>query len=142
MTLTLGLSLALLGGCPATPTADGGIRADDARVRELLPGQDKTVAYLDLTNAGPEPITLIEARSRHARAIEIHQHTRNGNMISMRRVKSIPIPSSETVRLAPGGLHLMLFGVDTLAPSIEIQLLWAHGQVVNVPFRRVTIGAP
>ena len=130
--------LPLLAGCPAGPTG-AHIDVQDARVRQLLPGQTKTVAYADLTNNSPRPINLVSAHSDSARSIEIHQSTTHGDMVAMRRVESIVIPGEETVRLAPGGLHLMLFGVADLPPHIDIELFWADGQVVSIPFRRTSI---
>ena len=133
--------MALLGACQA-PTEDGeSVRAEDARVRQLLPGQDKTAAYVDLYNDGAAPITLIGARSTHARAIEIHESVTAGDKVRMRRVKSVVIPGKETVRLAPGGLHLMLFGVEAVPASARIELLWAHGEALSVQFRQVAVGA-
>lgn len=142
--LSVLLGLCLLVGCSDANDA-GDIRVHDARVRQLLPGQlpgeGKTAAYLDLTNTGPAAVTLVQARSDHARSIEIHQTSRQGDLLSMRRVDSVRVAGKETVRLAPGGLHLMLFGVDNLPSSIEIELFWAHGEIIRVPFRQISIGA-
>ena len=138
----VGFSLCgLLAGCsdPSGPAA--GIIADNARVRALLPGQNKTVGYVDLSNPGDRAITLIRATSAHASAIEIHATGRRGDMVTMRRVNTLEIPGKETVRLAPGGLHLMLFGVEGLPPSIEVELHWASGSITPVTFARVNIGA-
>ena len=132
---------ALLASCSGPPAKTTGIAADNARVRALLPGQSKTVGYVDLSNQGDSAVTLIKATSAHARVIEIHSTGRRGDMVTMRRVDSLEIPAKDTVRLAPGGLHLMLFGVEHLPPSIEIALHWATGDITRVSFARVNIGA-
>ena len=133
--------MALLAGCAPPSGAVSDVNVENARVRELLPGQSKTVAYLDLSNRGSAEVTLLKATSSHAKTIEIHQSTRRGNMVSMRRLDKVVIPGKETVRLAPGGLHLMLFGVERLPPSIEVELHWAHGEVMRVSFATVSFGA-
>ena len=131
----------LLASCTDPSAQSAGITADNARVRALLPGQNKTVGYVDLSNHGEGAVTLIKATSAHASAIEIHTTGRRGDMVTMRRVDSLEIPGKETVRLTPGGLHLMLFGVERLPPSIEIELHWAAGDITHVAVARVNVGA-
>jgi copper(I)-binding protein len=41
----------------------------------------------------------------------LHTHIRDGEVMRMRPVADIPIPPGETVRLRPGGLHVMLIGL-------------------------------
>jgi copper(I)-binding protein len=138
--VVMALSLSLLAGCPATPDDANGIRAQNPWVREPLPGQSKTAAYLELRNNTSGPVTLIKAHSTHARAIEIHESTNKDGMVGMRRVDKVVIPGQETVRFAPGGLHLMLFGIDELPATVEVQLVLASEQTITVPFRRAAAG--
>ncbi len=128
---------AALAGC----SGEGLLRVEDARVRDLIPGQDKTVAYLDLRNPGSAPVVLVGAESPQARAIEMHTTTRDGGVMRMRRLQQVEIPPGETIRFQPGGHHLMLFGVRSLQEHILIRLIFADGSRQEVAFRRVEIGA-
>jgi len=43
--------------------------------------------------------------------VEIHSMNMDGGVMRMRRLDGVDLPSSGTVALAPGGLHMMLFGL-------------------------------
>ena len=117
------------------------LQADNARVRALPPGINTTVAYADLVNTGANPITLTAARSPHAETIEFHETTRSGQIMQMRRMDSIVVQGHQTVRLAPGGLHLMLLAVTRLPAHIEVEFSTSEGRAFIVAFRRVALGA-
>ncbi len=128
--------VAVLAGC-AEPAA---ITVENARVRALIPGQDKTVAYMTVRNATEEPATLTAARSEAVRAIEIHTTRMEDGVMRMRRLKTVEIPAGTTVAFQPGGRHLMLFGVTSLPAELSIQLEFADGDVLPVPFEQIEIG--
>ncbi|MBH81386.1 MAG: hypothetical protein CMQ49_12840 [Gammaproteobacteria bacterium] len=129
-------ALLLTAGCSGEV-----LQADNARVRALPPGINTTVAYADLVNTGANPITLTAARSPHAETIEFHETTRSGQIMQMRRMDSIVVQGHQTVRLAPGGLHLMLLGVTRLPAHIEVEFSTSEGRTFIVAFRRVALGA-
>ena len=116
------------------------VRVEDARIRALLPGQNKTAGYFDIINDGPQPVTLVGASSAAAGAIEFHRSIHDGDMVRMRRVEKVVIAPAETVRFQPGGLHLMLFRVDSLPQRTQIQLQTSAGEPINAVFRRVAPG--
>ena len=75
-------------------------------------GQGRTGAgFLTLRNAGSAPDRLISATSPVARTVELHTHMREGEVMRMRPVQAIDLPPGQEVRLAPGGMHLMLIGL-------------------------------
>jgi len=116
------------------------VRVEDARLRALLPGQNKTAGYFDITNDGPRPVTLVGASSPAAGAIEMHRIIHDGDMVRMRRVEKVVIAPAETVRFQPGGLHLMLFRVDSLPQRTQIQLQTSAGEPIDAVFRLVAPG--
>lgn len=132
--LTLLMSL---GACSPAPD----LTIENARVRALIPGQDKTVAYMDLRNNTGAAITLLGARSEAVRAMEIHTTRMDDGVMRMRRLKEVEIPAGETVRFEPGGRHLMLFGVKSLGPELVVQLEFADGSVHEAAFARIAAGA-
>lgn len=129
------LLLATTACGPADP-----LDVDDARIRELIPGQDKTVAYFTLHNRGAMPMTLVGAETDLARAVEIHTTLRDGDVMRMRRLTSVEIPAAGSVRFEPGGHHLMLFGVRSLDDPCKIRLRFADGTTRVVTFERIDIG--
>jgi copper(I)-binding protein len=136
------LSLLAAVGCSDPPSDQGGpLQILDARIRALAPGQDKTAAYFDVHNAGAADVTLVGAETAVARAVEIHQIIRDGDMVRMRRQSEVVIPAGETVRFAPGGLHLMLFGVSSAVDGAEIVLITSNAERVDARFREMALGA-
>jgi copper(I)-binding protein len=68
-------------------------------------------AYMTLRNTGRDADRLLAASTPVARTVELHTHVRDGEVMRMRPVADIPIPAGQTVRLRPGGLHVMLIGL-------------------------------
>lgn len=135
------LVLALAIGCLLSGCAEGKLEIDNARVRALIPGQDKTVAYLDVHNGTQAPVSLLGARSDQVRTIEFHTTRMDDGIMRMRRLKEVTIEPGATVQFQPGGRHLMLFGVRSLGPQLQIELRFADGTLTRVPFERIAIGA-
>ncbi|MDP5293601.1 copper chaperone PCu(A)C [Oceanimonas sp. CHS3-5] len=68
-------------------------------------------AYLVINNHGHVDDVLLSAESPVAERVEIHTHMMDGDMMKMRQLEQLPVPAGEAVTLAPGGHHLMLFGL-------------------------------
>lgn len=115
------LSLALGAGCQGSAE---GLVVSDPRVG--APTGPNAALYFTVDNHG-ETDRLIGASSDVAKRVEIHETTmdEDGTM-GMESVAGIDIPANESVVLEPGGLHVMLLGVDRLAEgeTIEVTLQW------------------
>ncbi len=130
--LMLALAMAR-GAAAATP-----ITAAEAWIRETLPGKTVTAAFVKLANGGDSDDALLEATSAAVRSIELH-HMKTGSdgVMSMERVPSIALPKGGTTALAPGGLHMMLFGTKTemrAGSKVRILLRFAHADPIEVEF--------
>lgn len=68
--------------------------------------------FMTLRNTGSQPDRLLAAASPIARVVELHTHVREGEVMRMRPVQDIPVPAGQTVELRPGGLHIMLIGLN------------------------------
>jgi copper(I)-binding protein len=68
--------------------------------------------YLELHNEGSEADWLIGVSASIAERAEIHELRTTNGVISMSAIPDVPLPAGANVRLAPGELHPMLFGVD------------------------------
>ena len=80
---------------------------------QLLSTPGPTAAvYLELKNEGSEPERLTGASTQLAERIEFHEHRSSAGVMSMAAVPEIVLPPHTTVRLAPGKVHLMLFGLE------------------------------
>jgi copper(I)-binding protein len=111
-------------------------------VRAVPPGQPNSAAFMTLTNSGDVDGALVAAASPAAEVVELHTHAMVDGMMRMRRIERIALPAGETVKLAPGGLHVMLIGL--VAPlvideTVEIRLSFDDGseRLVSAPVRPI-----
>ncbi len=70
--------------------------------------------YLGIANKGSEADRLLSASSPAAARVELHETVKDGEIMRMRPVPSIPVGPRETVALKPGGMHIML--LDLVQP--------------------------
>ncbi len=85
----------------------------NGHVRDTLPGQTVTAAYCDISNGTSEDAVLVAVGTPVASSVELHETRNEAGMVRMRRLDRIVVPAGSTVRLRPGGMHLMLFDADT-----------------------------
>jgi copper(I)-binding protein len=128
----------LAGACSRAPDTTVVVR--DARIRAVVPGQDKTAGYLTIENRGGAPYVLTAVESARAAAIEIHTIVRDGDTVRMRRLPELAVEPGATVRLEPGGLHLMIFGITDSAEPFAATLVAGDGTRIEVPFALIALG--
>ena len=103
-------------GDPSPPTPD--LVVTDAWVRAAVVPEESTApvnsaAYLTIQNRGNRPDRLVGAFFEGAKRVELHESfVDEQGIASMRRVDSVELPPGGEARLAPGGLHVMLMGLD------------------------------
>lgn len=68
-------------------------------------------AYFIIENKGKADDALVSVESGVADKVQIHDMTMDGMVMRMRRLEKLPLPAGQTVRVAPGGLHIMLIGL-------------------------------
>ena len=78
----------------------------DAWVRAAVPGQSGTGAFL--TVQAPQGAKLVAVKSAAAGVVEIHEMKLENDVMKMRAIPAIDLPAGEQIKLAPGGLHLMM----------------------------------
>jgi len=65
--------------------------------------------YLTIENKGSAPDKLVSATADVAGKVEVHEMAMNNGVMTMRPLESgLAIDPGKTVKLAPGGYHLML----------------------------------
>jgi hypothetical protein len=102
--------LSLVAILPAT--AGWAVDASDGWMRAMPPGQPTAAAYLTLKNTADAPVRLVAGSSPLAGTVEIHRSVQQDGMWRMRRLPELLLPAGGSVTMAPGGVHLMLFGME------------------------------
>jgi len=93
-------SLALAGQALAQ------VDVSQAWVRATVAQQKATGAFLQLK--AKRDSRLVEAHSKAAGVVEVHEMVMDGSTMKMRAVDALELPAGKTVELKPGGLHVML----------------------------------
>jgi copper(I)-binding protein len=132
------LASPLLLACPAAaqhaPAEAGDLAI--ARSWTRAAGQGGTGAgFLAISNRGAAADRLVAASSPVARVTELHTHVRDGEVMRMRPVEEVEIPAGQTVTLQPGGLHLMLIGLNQplrQGEAVPLTLRFARAGEVRV----------
>jgi copper(I)-binding protein len=130
----------LLACCVALTAQAADFRTGDLSVaqpwsRPTPPAVTVGAVYFSLTNTGPTAQRLTAITSPVARQVEIHESRRVQGMIQMRPVTFVDCPPGGTVRSEPGGLHVMLVGLNRpLTPGMQypLSLTFQDGSVLNV----------
>jgi periplasmic copper chaperone A len=118
----------------AQPSA---LSAQDAWIR-ATPGVDVAAAYLTLHNSGTQPVVVRGVRSPEAGAAMIHETTIVNGQSTMRAHEPLRVGPGETVRFAPGGLHIMLHMLRhplTTGDEVPLVLLLEGGGSLTVKAR-------
>ena len=106
-----------------------------------VPGRP-AAGYFDYRVAGDRG-ALLSVSSPQARRIEMHETMSRGTMSEMRPIDRIPVRDGETLRFAPGGRHLMLFGIARDIPAggrIDLVLHFERGDPVTIAATLVPTG--
>jgi periplasmic copper chaperone A len=120
--------------CTGAAAGPAPLIAHDAWVR-ATPGVEVAAAYLTLHNGGTRAVVVIGVRSALAGHAMIHETALNNGQSSMRPHARLSIAPGQTVRLEPGGLHVMLSMLaHPLAPGeqVPLQLLLEGGGTLAV----------
>ena len=86
------------------------------------PGQP-AAGYLTIDNATDTSDVLLGVTSPAALTCELHESTMDSaGMMGMHPVDQLEVTAHGTVRLEPGGYHLMLTGADALTVGSKVEL--------------------
>jgi hypothetical protein len=85
---------------------------DDIVIKDqwIRPGAEKmaTALYFTLENNGSEADTLYAVETDIAKMVQIHETYSNGDVMGMREIGKIIIEPGSSVKLKPGGMHIMV----------------------------------
>ncbi len=140
------LALALLGPVPAR--AQDITKADlvisSAWSRATPAGAQVAGGYLTISNKGTSAERLVSFTTDLAGQPEVHEMTNEGGVMKMRPLaKGLVIPAGGTVKLEPGGYHLMLLQLKkqlAAGQRFKVTLVFEKAGPVEVDFEVRAMG--
>ncbi|MGH8633014.1 MAG: copper chaperone PCu(A)C, partial [Burkholderiales bacterium] len=97
------------------------VTVTDAWVRATAPGQKVAGAYMELESRTHLALTAVASPA--AASVELHSTSMEEGVMRMRPVARIELPAGKSVKLAPGGLHIMLVDIKLpLKPGDKVPL--------------------
>jgi periplasmic copper chaperone A len=132
------------------------VRAEDVKAGDLVISQAWTRAtpggartgggFLTIENKGSSPDKLVGVSADVAGKVEVHEMATDNGLMKMRPVEGgLTIDPGKTVKLAPGGLHLMM--TDLKSPlkqgdKLPVTLQFQKAGKVAVTLDVQGVGAP
>jgi copper(I)-binding protein len=150
LTLAAIACAAVLASALGTPTRAEEVKAGDlvitqAWTRATPKGAKIGGGYLTIENKGTTPDRLIGGSADIAGDVQIHEMTTEDGVMKMRPLdKGLAIEPGKTVKLAPGGYHLMM--MDLKSPlkqgdKLPVTLEFEKAGKVQVSFEVEGVGA-
>lgn len=117
----------LAAALAAASAASAQVAVIDPWVRGVAPAQKSTGAFMQLRSVSDA--ALVGASTPAAKVVEIHQMRMDGGVMRMSAVDKLALPAGTTVKLEPGGYHVMLMGL--VAPlkdgdTVPLALTFLH----------------
>ena len=150
LTATALLAALLVFGLSAAARADdkmkaGPIQVTDAFARAAQAGGVGGV-FLTIINTGPAD-RLTGAASPAAGKVGLHESANDQGVMKMRPVDGLDVPAGGTVKLAPGGYHVMLMGLkQELTAGGQLPVTLSFQQAGKVEINAIVVkpgaGAP
>ena len=104
----------VLAGCllivGAASAQTGQVEIKDAWARATPGKAENGAAYLTIET--PAPDKLVAVSSPAAKKTGLHTMTTEGGIMKMRPLDGLDVPANQPVTLKPGGIHIMLQGLN------------------------------
>jgi len=149
LTRTIALAAALAALLTAPSRAEdvkaGDLVITQAWSRQTPSGAKVAGAYLTIENKGTSADRLISGSADAAGRVEVHEMAMDGGVMKMRPLdKGLVIDPGKTVKLAPGGNHLMLMDLKSQfkqGDKVPVTLEFEKAGKVNVSLDVQGVGA-
>ena len=123
------------------------VEVTNAWARATVPAQKAGGVFMDLRS--PVSARLISVSSPIAGTVQIHNMKMENGIMKMFAVDGIDLPPGQTVKLAPGGYHVMLLGLkrqikegDTIPLSLVVEGPDGKRETLQVNARARAVNAP
>ncbi|MGB5484533.1 copper chaperone PCu(A)C [Parasphingorhabdus sp.] len=131
----ISIMLAASASLLLTSCGQGDILFADQAVVNLSPVEgNPSAGYMDL-HGGRIDVELVGVTSDDVLRMEMHETTEENGVTSMAPLKSIPVPAGKTVKLEPGGKHLMIWGVGQYSRqrgSLKMILIYSNNDRIEI----------
>lgn len=138
-----GLAL-VLAALTMLACARSGLVVTEAWIRATPPGADATAFYFTLRNDTERAEVLVAVDTPAAHRVTIHETHHHAGTVSMRPRAEVAVEAGGTLRLAPGGLHVMLEDLErglVERERVPLTLRFASGATVPVVAEVRPLGA-
>ena len=118
----------------AAPRPIAGVHVESAWVRAAPPGAMMLAGYMSLRNDGKQPTRFEWAQSDVFGMVELHQTLIVNGVSTMRPAGVQTIPAGGTLRIEPGGLHLMLMQPQRalkVGDTVRFRLHFSDGSAID-----------
>ena len=131
----------LATAAPVTGSGSTSLIVDGAWARASIGDSKVSAVYLAISNRSESADRLVGVAAERAGRAMIHRSVVEDGVMKMRHVDAIEIPPGGSIRLEPGGLHVMLMEVSSRLEAgerISLTLVFEReGEVVlSTPVRR------
>lgn len=105
------LAAMLLIGCQREAAGKTIVEPRAAWARATAPGQESGGVFLTLENRGAAADRVTAGTTPVAESVEFHTMTMHDTIMRMQQRKAVDLPAGGTIKLEPGGTHIMLVGL-------------------------------
>lgn len=116
----------------AVGCADAKVTIDDAWIRGARPGSTVAAGYCSIRNTTAVSVTIVEFIGPGR--VEMHETETANGVSRMRPMERLTVAPGQTVTLAPGGKHLMLFDLDPSVDQTTFKAILSDGSSLPVTF--------
>lgn len=100
------------------------LEISDAQIKHLPASVPVRAGYMTIQNPGSTAASIVALRSKAFASVEIHRSFEQDGMMRMEAIPTLVIEAGASVKLAPGGLHLMMMGpVEPTHPGAKLNVI-------------------
>jgi len=115
----------------------GDLKISSPWIRASVPGQVNGAGYVQIDNKANQGDRLISVNTTGVNRVELHTSLTENGVAKMREVTGIDVPASGSVKLIPGGFHIMFLGLTEpfkAGATIPVTLKFEKAGEVKVNF--------
>ncbi|MBK8972372.1 MAG: copper chaperone PCu(A)C [Hahellaceae bacterium] len=117
------------------PSRAGDIAIEDAWIPEAPPTAKVLACYLTIENHSKSTVMLESVTSDDFGAVEIHASEMHDGMMHMRKEDHLHIDADSSLKLEPGGYHLMLMDKKRTLKAgdhVDIELRFSNDESMHI----------
>lgn len=132
------LALAALLACAPVAVCAADLEISGAFLRASPKVANAAAGFVTIKNPNAEADTLLGAEADISKAVELHTHVKDGEVMRMRQVDSVAVPANGVAELKPGADHIMFITLHkplSEGQTIPVTLVFAKAgkKVVQMP---------